>query len=492
MEDQPKEEEKIPKENAEEKKEEEKAPEEKTEEKKEEVKVEEEKPQEQKEEVKVEEKKEEENNKDNIAEEHKEEKKEKEENQNNDIQEKNIDEQIEKMGKEAEEKDRQEKERLEKEEQERIQKEKEEKERKLKEEEEKSKKTFEKCLWNKYDYLNKRYKTKLECFENTIEVFNRLLSTLKDVHKVFHSIINKNYLLFPGSDYTQSIALNMIKKGIELNYSQMTFTLDLLKKNLIDQFKRHKEEVKVKEKDAYNQFIKVINKYVDSRTTLEKNKNKYHQSVKVAELALKNSKSMKVKNIDNSQDSKVTIQKLEDKAKELLNEAKKNYDKYLISLKDTNKIREESINKQIQLIKLFQSFEEKDGELITNLLKDIYNRQKEENEAKKNFLENMDKTIKSIDIQSDNLTLINAYNSEDKPDEEIPLIQYKPETDFEKASTPDEFKINHEVILAMKSVIPEIAPNFEIEKENQKQEMRELSKKIFITNKPFTEEEKKK
>ena len=492
MEDQPKEEEKIPKENAEEKKEEEKAPEEKTEEKKEEVKVEEEKLQEQKEEVKVEEKKEEENNKDNIAEEHKEEKKEKEENQNNDIQEKNIDEQIEKMGKEAEEKDRQEKERLEKEEQERIQKEKEEKEKKLKEEEEKSKKTFEKYLWNKYDYLNKRYKTKLECFENTIEVFNRLLSTLKDVHKVFHSIINKNYLLFPGSDYTQSIALNMIKKGIELNYSQMTFTLDLLKKNLIDQFKRHKEEVKVKEKDAYNQFIKVINKYVDSRTTLEKNKNKYHQSVKVAELALKNSKSMKVKNIDNSQESKFTIQKLEDKAKELLNEAKKNYDKYLISLKDTNKIREESINKQIQLIKLFQSFEEKDGELITNLLKDIYNRQKEENEAKKNFLENMDKTIKSIDIQSDNLTLINAYNSEDKPDEEIPLIQYKPETDFEKASTPDEFKINHEVILAMKSVIPEIAPNFEIEKENQKQEMRELSKKIFITNKPFTEEEKKK
>ena len=32
---------------------------------------------------------------------------------------------------------------------------------------------------------------------------------------------------------------------------------------------------------------------------------------------------MKVKNIDNSSDSKVTIQKLEDKAKELLNEAKK-------------------------------------------------------------------------------------------------------------------------------------------------------------------------
>ena len=49
----------------------------------------------------------------------------------------------------------------------------------------------------------------------------------------------------------------------------------------------------------------------------------------MAENALRNSKSLKVKNIDNSSDSRATIQKLEDKARELLNEAKKNYDKYI-------------------------------------------------------------------------------------------------------------------------------------------------------------------
>ena len=472
MEDQPKEEEIIPEEKAQEKKEEENV-EEKKEEEKIEDKKEEEKVEDKKEEEKVEEKKEEENIEDK-KEEHK------EDNQNNEINENKINEQ----------KEREERERIEKEEKERIQKEKEEKERL--EKEEKAKKTFEKCLWNKYDYLHKRYKTKIECFENNIDIFNRLMSILKDFHKVLNTIISKNYLLFPGSDYSQSTAINMIKKGVELEFNQLTSTLDLLKKNLIEQFKRHKDEVKAKEKDAYNQFIKVINKYVDSRTVLEKNKNKYHQSVKVAELALKNSKSMKVKNIDNSQESKVTIQKLEDKARELLNEAKKNYDKYLISLKDTNKNREESIDKQIKLIKLYESFEEKDGELITNLIKDIYNRQKEENDAQKKFLEEMDKSIKSIDIQKDNLMLINAYNSDEKPDEEIPLIQYQPQIDFEKGSNPEEFKINHEVITAMKAVIPDIMPNFDIEKENQKQEMRELSKKIFVTNIPFTSEEKNK
>ena len=480
---------KISEEKAEEKKDEEKA-EEKKEEEKIEEKKEEEKAEEKKEEEKAEDKKEEENIEDKKEEEKVEDRKEeqKEDNQNNEINEYKINEIIDQN--EIEEKESEEKEEME-----RIQKEKEEKERierEQKEKEEKAKKTFEKCLWNKYDYLHKRYRTKIECFENNIDIFTRLQSILKDFHKVLNTIISKNYLLFPGTDYSQTTAINMIKKGVELEFNQIGLTLDLLKKTLIDQFKKHKDEVKVKEKDAYNQFIKVVNKYIDSRTVLEKNKNKYHQSVKVAELALKNSKSMKVKNIDNSQESKVTIQKLEDKARELLNESKKNYDKYLISLKDANKNREESIDKQIKLIKLYQSFEEKDGELITNFLKDLYNRQKEDNDVKKNLLEEMDKAIKSIDIQKDNLTLINAYNSEEKPDEEIPLDQYQPQIDFEKGASPEEYKINHEVITAMKSVIPDIMPNFDVEKENQKQEMRELSKKIFVTNIPFTSEEKNK
>ena len=72
------------------------------------------------------------------------------------------------------------------------------------------------------------------------------------------------------------------------------------------------------------------------------------------------------------------------------------------------------------------------------------------------------------------------------------MIQYEPPIDFEKASNPEEYEINHEIIVTMKSVIPDIMPNFDIEKENKKQEMRELSKKIFAINVPFTDEEKKK
>ena len=414
------------------------------------------------------------------------------ENQENQIsteekkEEQNIDEEKEK--KEKEEKEREERERKEKEENEK--REKEEKERKEKEEMER--KSFEKNLWNKYEFLHKRYRTKIECFDNTLDIFNRILNSLKDQHKVLNNIIAKNFTLFPGTDYTQAAAINMIKKEIENKFRQLTSNIDLVKKNLIDHFKKHVDEVKNVEKNSYNQFIKLMSKYNDSKNLMEKNKNKYHQSIKVAELSLKNSKSMKVKNIVNTQETQVTIQKMEDKAKSLLDEAKKNYDKYLTSLKDANKNREDTIEKQKQLINLYQNFEEKDGELLTNMLKEIYNRQKEDNEGDKYFLGEMDSAIKAINLKKDNVALINAYNSTEKPDEVIPLVQYQPQIDFEKASSPEEFKINYEIIKAMKTSIPDLMPNFDMEKEDQKQEMRELSKKIFVTNIPFTDEEKNK
>ena len=318
------------------------------------------------------------------------------------------------------------------------------------------------------------------------------MNSLKDHNKVINTLINKNYNLFPGTDYTQTAALNMLKKGLDFQFNEINSTLELLKKTLIEQLKKHKDEAKAREKDFYNQFIKVMNKYNDSKVALEKNKNKYHQSLKVAENALRNSKSLKVKNIDNSSDSRATIQKLEDKARELLNEAKKNYDQYITSLNDTNRNREESIDKQLNLIKLYQSLEEKDGELITNLLKEIYNKKQDQNKKSNEYLIEFGKAINSIDIPKDNLYLLTAYNSNEKPDEAIKFVQYEPNIDFENAPNPEEYKINHEIIVALKSVFPEIMPGFNTEEENQKQEMRELSKKIFITNIPFTNEEKTK
>ena len=352
--------------------------------------------------------------------------------------------------------------------------------------------SFDQCLWNKVEPVHKRFKRKYEYFDNVIEIFNRILSSLKDYQKVISGLISKNYILFPEQDFTEGVALYSIKKILELEFNQLGLNIELLKKNLTENFRKQKEERRILEKDTYAQFLKVLAKYNDSKALMEKNKSKYHQSVKVAESSLKTSKSMKIKNINNSQDMILTIQKLEDKAKELLVEAKKNLDKYSISIRDANKNREESIEKQSNILKMYQSLDLKDGELITSIMNDLYNRLKEENDAKKKLLDELEQIIKNINLKKDKEDFIKLHKSEDKPDDLINLVQYEPPIDFEKASNPEEYKINHEIIVTMKSVIPDIMPNFDIEKENRKQEMRELSKKIFAINVAFTDDEKKK
>ena len=349
--------------------------------------------------------------------------------------------------------------------------------------------SYDQCLWNKYQPIHKRYKRKCEYFENAIDIFSRILSSLKDYQKVINTIISKNYILFPEQDFTQANALNLIKKFLDFQFNQLGLNINLLKKNLTDEFKKHKDESRAQEKEAHTQFMKILSKYNDSKATLEKYKNKYHQSAKVAEFSLRNSKTMKIKNVNNSQDN---IQKMEQKSKDLLIDAKKNLDKYSMSIKEANKCREESIERQSIILKMYQNLEAKDGQLIINLANEIYNRLKEENEARNKFLEEIEPTIKAIDLKKDNESFIKLYRSDEKPDDLISLVQYDPPIDFEKASNPEEYKINYEIIVAMKSVLPDLMPNFDIEKEKRKQEMRELSKKIFAINVPFTDEEKEK
>ena len=351
---------------------------------------------------------------------------------------------------------------------------------------------FEQSLWNKYGPLHKRYKRKYEYFDNCIDIFSRILSSLKDYQKVINNLISKNYILFPEQDFTQSNAINFLKKILEFEFSQIGLDIELLKKTMIDQFRKQKEESRIQEKEAHAQFLKILSKYNDSKVTMEKQKNKYHNSAKLAEQSLRTSKTMKIRNVNNSPEVQLTIQKLEDKAKELLVEAKKNLDKYSISVRDANKNREESIEKQTNILKLYKELETKDGQLVNNIMTDYYKRLREENEAKKTLLDEMEEIIKAIDIKKDKEGIVTKFKSEEKPDDLINLVQYEPPIDFEKASNPEEYKINHEIIVAMKTIIPDIMPNFDIEKENRKQEMRELSKKIFAINVPFTDDEKKK
>ena len=355
--------------------------------------------------------------------------------------------------------------------------------------------SFVKIFWEHYEDLHQRYKKKCDYFENAIDIFSRLLNSLKFHQKVLNTIVSKNYILYPDENSTQAKALNSIKKLFEFELSQIDLDVEVYKNNLTEQFRKLRDNHFSIEKENYAQLTKTLSKYNDTKLQLEKYKNKYYQSMKLAESSLRTAKTMKIKSVVTAKENQATLKKLEDKAKEVLMEAKKYSDKYANTLKEAKKIREEVIDKQKSLIELYEKLEKKDYEYFSYNLTPLINRLKEENEAKKVILDELEQDIKSMDNNKDLEDLMESYktdNSEKKPDDLIDLVQYEPQIDFEKASNPEEYKINHEIILAMKNVFPDIMPNFDVEKESRKQEMRELSKKIFAINVPFTDDEKKK
>ena len=355
--------------------------------------------------------------------------------------------------------------------------------------------SFVKIFWEHYEDLHQRYKKKCDYFENAIDIFSRLLNSLKFHQKVLNTIVSKNYILYPDENSTQAKALNSIKKLFEFELSQIDLDVEVYKNNLTEQFRKLRDNHFSIEKENYAQLTKTLSKYNDTKLQLEKYKNKYYQSMKLAESSLRTAKTMKIKSVVTAKENQATLKKLEDKAKEVLMEAKKYSDKYANTLKEAKKIREEVIDKQKSLIELYEKLEKKDYEYFSYNLTPLINRLKEENEAKKVILDELEQDIKSMDNNKDLEDLMESYktdNSEKKPDDLIDLVQYEPQIDFEKASNPEEYKINHEIILAMKNVFPDIMPNFDIEKENRKQEMRELSKKIYAINVHFTDDDKKK
>ena len=354
--------------------------------------------------------------------------------------------------------------------------------------------SFEDCCWNKYDLLHKRFKRKLECLDNNIEIFTKLNSALKDFSKDLNTILSKNYILYPEENYTQNTMLDIIKKNIEFHMNEINKDIEVIKNEIITNVKKKRELDGQKEKEIHNQFTKCLSKYNDSKSVTEKFKQKYHQATKIAESSIKFAKSMIVKDLSKSQDSAESIKKAEQKASELSASAKKLYDKYVASLKDTNQLREEFNAKQKKLLSFFKEMEFTEGELLIKSMNDYMTRIKTQNESNTQFLTNLEEKLKDVDIQKDFKELVNLYNSNgEKPEPEILFEQYNSDIILENSNSPEEFKINYELIVAMKKNITQtLFPDLDMEKESQKQEMRDLCKKIFITNIPFTDEEKKK
>lgn len=351
---------------------------------------------------------------------------------------------------------------------------------------------FEDYFWNKYEQIHKRYKTKIKCMENIIEILSKVHSLMKDARKAFNTLMSNKYCLFPEDNFSQSVALNIIKESLQSKVANLDQSIELFKKKIIDPLSKKKDIDKKIESDCYNQLIKVLSKYKDTKKKILECKTNYHKSVEIAEGLVKSAKETEIKYADKSVESQSLLQSLELKSKENFDKAKKNLEIYKNSIIEGNNLREESINMQKKLLNLYKENEKKDGEFIKGLLENLLEKRNYEREFMNDSFESMEEKIKNINLEQDLKELIKIYKSDEKPETEIKLEQFLSKISFNNCKTFEDYSVTYEIIVKMKAEIAGLFPEIDLEVEHKKQEMRNLCKKIFVINNPFTEEDKNK
>lgn len=364
---------------------------------------------------------------------------------------------------------------------------------------------FKDYFWGKCVDLHERYTLKKITISNIIELFTRLQTSMSNFSKELHSLITKDYILYTEKNSSKYEAMEFIKLILTIQSTQLNVGVEIIKNRILDTLKIQKEE-EILEKELYNDLKKNISKYEESKINLSKIKDKFYNSAKSAEVAIFQAKEFSFKekerknssNSNNNNDNSINnfnndnndlYTKLEQKSRDNLLDARKNDQKYLEILQETNNYREIVNKKQTDLLKFYENIENKDHQIYTFIIRDYFSYLKTNNSIMKGHLIQMEDKINKINYNQDIISLINIYGSEKKPEKKIKYIPYK--LDFEKDDLNDEKQsLNYQIIMAMKPFIKDLCPNFDIELESKKQEMRDLLQKI-LDNSIFSTDDKK-
>jgi hypothetical protein len=366
---------------------------------------------------------------------------------------------------------------------------------------------FKDYFWGKCDDLHERYYIKRKTISNVIELFTRLNESMANFAKELINIITKDYNLYPETNTSKYEAMEFIKIFLTIQSTQLNVGVEIIKKRILETLKIEKEE-EIKERELYTDLKKFIQKYEESKSNLLKAKEKFYQSAETAQMSIFQAKELALKqedkekinlnmsnnsNNNSNNDSQDQLVKLEQKYLDNLLEARRNDEKYSEILKETNNYRELANNKQNELLKYYENIENKDHQIYIMIMRDYYSYLKTNNSVIKGNLILMEDKISKIDNNKDIITLINIYGSELKPDK---LIKYRPfKPNFTTENADKENELQYQIVMTMKPFIKDLCPNFNIELETKKQEMRELTKKMLSNNDEnvaFSDNDKKK
>lgn len=292
---------------------------------------------------------------------------------------------------------------------------------------------------------------------------------------------NKNplkYIKLSRKDPLDKLTMGLNDTNILIHsyiYNQKTIYENLaqsIKEEIIS--KIPKDCVDKKEKELFNKSKLILKDYNNMKNNLQKVKTEYNNYFKTLE-----------KMYRDNEENKVDKSKNESKIKKTIDYLKNTYKKYHDLIKEINKKKEEKINNEKKLLDFYQK---SDTVLFNSLNEKVWifvGLITKVNESNIKLMNELIEIYRKININEDTKDFINGYSNVKSQEEFFVYEPYIPEAklDTEKVATDEKeceaLNINYRIIAELKKDFHDICPNINMEEENEKCKLRDITQKLF-------------
>ena len=333
---------------------------------------------------------------------------------------------------------------------------------------------YEHNLWNKIDLLHEKYIQNHTYMAHFLEIMNKYQQACSNFSNAIKNILSKNYSLSDEEPSTWNNSMKSFIQCLSTNSQLFLQTSESIKTTITEPMMKSLSEHSQKEKDAYNTYSKTRNIYNNLKNSLDKINKDFHQRAKDCENLVFNAKKAKKQNSVNPEQ----LQKMESKATETLTNTVMCEEKYMSTLAEANKAREN----ETLLQKKTHNFYETCDNYYYNQIKSVIGF----------FITSLKNMQTSISIEIGDLTdkfnrlsltndikeFIDKYATDAKPDLNIEFIPYIPcpeifnKTKPAKGQNSSDFDIKCEVVDTFKKFFKNMKADINMDDEKKKNNMR--------------------
>ena len=331
---------------------------------------------------------------------------------------------------------------------------------------------YEQNLWNKIDLLHERYIRHHTYMSHFVEVMTKYHQACFDFSKSIKNIISKNYSLFDDTPSTWNNSMKSFIKCLSTHSQLFLQTSENIKTIITEPLLKSLSEHSQKEKETFNTYSKTHNIYNNLKYSLDKIHKEFEQRAKESENLVYQAKKAKLRNLTNEEQ----LAKMENKAQEALTNTALCEDKYMNTLTEANKAREN----ETLLQKKSHSFYEACDSYYYNQIKSVIGffitslKQMETTISIER--EDLIDKFNRLNLTNDVKEFIENNKTNNKPDSNIEFIPYIPcpelsnktKVNSKEQNTDNDFDVSCEVVNTFQKFLKNIRPDLNLDEARKK------------------------